>query len=139
MLNHRSIRAKFTLLGAVILNILARAWRVLLRRPPTSQRWLEALDREEIEVTPPQLWSYAESTSRCVGCGLCDAVAAGDPVSEWIMSVGRRPEDALLPKTEVERLNEVGEAIARVCPVGLSPAAVVRLVRERAAQLEGER
>jgi hypothetical protein len=54
--------------------------------------WLARLRAERLTPTPMAAWSRFERASRCIGCGLCDIVDAGElsprPV---ILGFGRRP------------------------------------------------
>lgn len=132
LLDMRALNARVILGWALVKHLLAR--RFIGRRSP--ERWLGRLAQESLAAVPPDAWSLFEQTSRCVGCGICDAVGApGEWPSQWILGIARRPEDAYLAIEKLDRLEQLGGAIEAVCPARLPVEDLVKLVRANAGML----
>lgn len=131
----RKLHAVVILAWALVGN-LVRSWLGLRR--PGGERWLKQLAEEDLTATPLEAWDYLAETSRCVGCGLCEAVAA-DGTRPWLALVGaaRAPADAPLVLDAAQGLRQVADDVARICPAGVRPEAVARLIEENALKLEG--
>jgi hypothetical protein len=102
----------------------------------TTQQWLTRLRQERLAPSPAGVWLYVDQTSRCIGCGLCDAVA--DPEespSQWIIGSVRMPENATLALQQAERLRQLAPAIERMCPANVKVTAVVQLIEDNAKML----
>ncbi len=132
---YRWTLSKWVLAWALTKNILRRL--VLGVRGPAP--WLRRLASESLGAVPAEAWGYFAATSRCIGCGLCDVLAApGERPSQWIMQAARRPEDAVLAIEHAARLTVLAEAIDTVCPTRLDARAVARLIFDNAHMLEGK-
>ncbi len=98
--------------------------------------WLAKLAREDLAAVPDGLWSYVGGTSRCIGCGLCDAVALpGESPSQWIARDAREPSTANLSLEHADRLAELAKDIAAICPARVPVEDVARLIRANAESL----
>ncbi|MEZ0314336.1 MAG: hypothetical protein ACAI38_21415 [Myxococcota bacterium] len=98
--------------------------------------WLAKLATEDLAAVPDQLWSYVGGTSRCIGCGLCDAVALPDEApSQWLARDAREPSTANLALGRAERLDELAREIAAICPARVPVEDVARLIRANAETL----
>lgn len=166
MISAGSVHAKLTMAVALVKHLLVAAALRLFGRRRTGAPWLRRIAAEGLAHTPTHAWEYLAESSRCIGCGFCDAVvtlsapcsqggshpsgsvapAAAGPLggprrpptpSEWILGAPRRPEDAAVVAGALPELERACEAIAAVCPARLDARVIVRLVRERAAALEG--
>lgn len=132
MITARTIQAYLTLAAALIKRVIVMMVIPFARRRG-AEAWLDTLARESLARTPADAWSYLASTSRCIGCGLCDVADA--ELSGSLMGLQRRPEDALLALDEAVRLRELAGQISRVCPARVSPEAIARLIDDSAAEL----
>ena len=133
ILQPRFIRARMTLGVAVLQRIL----RAPLSKRSGPRPWLAHLASENLAPTPESTWRIAEETSRCMGCGLCDAVAAEQglpPVSNILQGAARRPEDAQLVEN-LEGLASLATTIERICPVRVNITHMVTLIRDHRAAL----
>ena len=131
-MNLRFLHARFILAVALVKNLILR----LITRRGASQIWLRRIARENLAPTSPQVWDALAGSSRCIGCGLCDAVARqGDLPSEWIGSAARQPEDAPLARDKAERLRSLATAIARVCPAQVPVAGIAQIIDENVRML----
>ena len=156
MINAGSLHAKGTMVAALLKHLVVGAVLRITGHARSGRPWLDRMAAEGLGPTPPSTWEYIAASSRCIGCGVCDAAvtlspesdlsrgSAADPaagpratVSEWMMGAARRPQDAAVVVEPLVRIEQVAEQIARVCPARLDPRTIVRLVRERAAALEG--
>lgn len=98
--------------------------------------WLRQLAKEDLASVPDALWSYVGGTSRCIGCGLCDAVARqGEAPSQWLARDAREPSTAGLALEHAERLDELAQEIAAICPARVPVEDVARLIRANAETL----
>jgi hypothetical protein len=98
--------------------------------------WLGKLAIEDLAAVPEQLWSYVGGTSRCIGCGLCDAVALPDEApSQWLARDAREPSTANLALGRAERLDALAREIAAICPARVPVEDVARLIRANAETL----
>lgn len=98
-----------------------------VRGHDSARLWLDRLHAEGIERTPPDMWAQLEPASRCIGCGVCDAVGpVSQSPSHLVQSIDRQPADAKLVSAETSVLREHGEAIERVCPARVGVGAMVR-------------
>jgi hypothetical protein len=98
--------------------------------------WLGKLAEEDLASVPEGLWDYAGGTSRCIGCGLCDAVARGnESPSTWLANDPREPSTAPIVLEHAARLDELASEIARICPARVPVDDVVKLIRANAAEL----
>lgn len=133
LLDMRALNARVILGWALVKHVIAR--RFIGRRSP--ERWLARLEEESLAAVPPGAWDLLEQTSRCVGCGICDAAGGpGEWPSQWILGIARRPEDAPLAAEQLERLEQLSDAIEAVCPARLPVKALVKLVRDNAGMLD---
>lgn len=98
--------------------------------------WLSKLATEDLAAVPDELWSYVGGTSRCIGCGLCDAVARGrESPATWLANDPREPSTANIVLEHARRLDEMAEEIARICPARVPVRDVARLIRANAEAL----
>ena len=132
---YRKLRARFGLVLAVIKHLIYLP--IFGRRVPGP--WLARLRSELLTPAPHDLWDYVEGTSKCIGCGLCDAFGeVRDTPSEWIRGNAREPSTAGLAREVPSRLRELAEDIARVCPAGVAVADIARLLESNQKRLDGE-
>jgi hypothetical protein len=98
--------------------------------------WLSTLAKENLAAVPDELWTYVAGTSRCIGCGLCDAVARGnESPATWLANDPREPSTANIVLDHAKRLDELAADIARICPARVPVADVARLIRANAEAL----
>jgi hypothetical protein len=132
VIDARWLNARLTLGMALVKHVLASPFR----RRQGSRSWLATLRRESLAATPPGAWGLFAPSSRCIGCGLCDTVAAaGESPSTWILGEGRRPEDAPLALAHAARLRELAPAIDQVCPTRVDVRALAQLIEKNASML----
>ena len=98
--------------------------------------WLGKLAKEDLASVPDELWGYVGGTSRCIGCGLCDAVALPEEApSQWLARDAREPSTANLALPHADRLAELAHEIAAICPARVPVEDVARLIRANAETL----
>ena len=130
-MNMRYLNARWTLGWALIKHILLRPF---IR--PDPGLWVQRINQDFLGPTPLAAWNYFAGSSRCIGCGLCDAVAPGDAKpSEWILGSIRQPSDAPLALAKAKQLRELAGAIERVCPARVSVGDVADLIEANAHAL----
>ncbi len=131
MMNMGYLNARWVLGWALIKHILLRPF---VRRDPSL--WVKRIAQESLGPTPPSGWSLFENTSRCIGCGLCDAVVpAGVLASTWIHGSIRHPHDAPLALAQAQLLRKYASAIDRVCPARVKAASVADLIEAQASMI----
>lgn len=131
---YRWTMAKWVLGWALAKNIVRRL--IFGVRGPSP--WVARLATESLGIVPPEAWSYLAATSRCIGCGLCDVVAApGERPSHWIVQAIRRPQDASLGLVYAARLRALANQIDAICPTQVDARSVARLIEDSAQMLEG--
>lgn len=135
-MNVRRLGALWTLMWALIRHVVTLPLTGRKRPEP----WLARLLEESLAPTPSEAWTYVAGTSRCIGCGVCDAVGTDtDSPSEWIQQMGRTPSDAPLVLPQAERLSALAREIERVCPARVPAADIARLVADQARMLGAAR
>jgi len=101
--------------------------------------WLARLRQESLAPTPPSTWQHLERASRCIGCGICDAVRLDvRSTSHWIAGSGRAPSDAPLLLAEVPAIVARAPEIARICPTRVGVDDLAALITDH-AQILAER
>jgi hypothetical protein len=129
---NRWLRARWTL-GAQLARHVATT---PFRKQRGGAAWLAKLRTERLAPTPTGAWELFEPASRCIGCGLCDAVARdSEQPSAWILGEARTPSDAPLALDHARRLHELAKDIARVCPTGVGVDEIAQLIDKNAAEL----
>ncbi len=132
MITARWLRARTTLGWQLFKHVLLVPF--VKKRGP--EPWLGKLRTESIASTPAGAWKLFEPSSRCIGCGLCEAVAApGEEPAAWIQGAARSPGDAPLALSEADKLERLAEAIARVCPTQVGVREIAALIEKNAAEL----
>jgi ferredoxin len=131
MMNMRYLNARWVLGWALVKHMLLRPF---IRRDPS--RWVDRIAADNLGPTPRRAWEYFEPASRCIGCGLCDAVVPPQVhASAWISGCARLPEDAPLALEKARLLKPWAEAIERVCPARVGVTALVQLIEDEAGAL----
>jgi len=131
-----SPRSFWVLGSALVLFIITWPFYVLLGKIFTLKQWLTRLRQEHLAPPPQNVWTYVDQTSRCIGCGLCDAVAAPDESpSLWIMGAIRMPENAMFAFKQEELLRILAPVIERMCPAAVNVHAVAQLIEDNAQML----
>jgi hypothetical protein len=98
------------------------------------------LHEEQLGAVPPGAWQRFAASSRCIGCGICDLVDAGDlSVASLVMGAGRQPADATVELDRATDLRTVAADIACVCPARVSADAIAALIEGNAAMLPARR
>ena len=98
--------------------------------------WVGRLRGERLAPTPPGAWPLMAASSRCIACGLCDAVTPPEVhASRWILGACRQPADAPLARREALLLRRWAPAIAEVCPGRVDVVQVATLIELHAASL----
>ncbi len=127
----REVRAKSTLAGALLRNVLSLPFR-----RSSAAAWLERLATEDLRPTAPDTWGRLEATSRCIACGLCDLTTSSEnSPSALIMAGSRRPEDSRLMVTAAREVAKRAEEISLICPAGVPALVVAELIEDNAALL----
>lgn len=133
MMNMSYLNARFVLGWALIKHLLLRPF---VRRDP--RHWIGRVAADHLAPTPQQGWALFEGASRCVGCGLCDAVVPADVhASHWLAGSIRQPQDAPLALAQAAALRRHQGAIEAVCPTRVRVGDVVRLIELQAQALRG--
>ncbi|MBC7792767.1 MAG: hypothetical protein H7Z43_03590 [Clostridia bacterium] len=128
----RYLKARWALGNALMRRVLLAP--VLPDHGPKP--WLGKLATENLAAVPEELWSYIGGTSRCIGCGLCDAVARGnESPASWIANDPREPSTANIVLDHAKRLSEMAVDIARICPARVPVEDIARLIRANAETL----
>lgn len=113
--------------------------RHVLTEPFAADRgpkpWLAKIRAEGLAPVPRELWSYLGGTSRCIGCGLCDAIDTDQPVSQVIMGAAREPSIAPLAVDRAAELRACAAEISAICPARVPAEDVARLLEENTAAL----
>ncbi|MEZ4271116.1 MAG: hypothetical protein R3C68_06705 [Myxococcota bacterium] len=134
MINPAYIKARWTLGAALLRKILS--WP--FQHDRGLAHWLERLAEEDLVATPKDAWRHQAGATRCIGCGLCDAVSLdGLEPSRLILSVARRPQDALIAEEHAAELAYLAKDIAEICPARVDVEDIVALLRDNAAQVRG--
>ncbi len=127
LLDVRKLRARWVLGSAMVRKLLVYAFAGRRGAAP----WLRRLAVEDLTPSPPHAFELAAGASRCIGCGVCDSVAAPhESPSSFIMYIARHPADATLADAALDCLERLAPAIAEVCPARVSVRDLVTLVRE---------
>lgn len=125
-MNARWLKARWTLGWALVKHVLLQPF---VRRDPA--RWVRRIAQESLGPTPAEGWNLFAASSRCMGCGLCDAVVpAGMQPSAWMQGAIREPADAPLALAKARQLRAWAQDIERVCPAQVKVEAVARLIEE---------
>jgi ferredoxin len=131
MMNMGYLNSRWVLGWALVKHVLLRPF---VRRDPA--RWVEKIASESLAATPAEGWALFEPASRCIGCGLCDAVMpAGDSAAAWIMGSIRQPQDAPLALQQARSLRLHAAAIERICPAQVQVTKVAELIEVQALML----
>jgi hypothetical protein len=128
----RRLKALWVLGWAFLLKILQRP----LARRTGGDEWLARLRQEGLAATPADAWKHLSPASRCIGCGLCDAVVPEMSPSAWIAGAPRVPGDSPMVREEAQALHVHAGSIARVCPTRVGVDDIVALVEGNARSLE---
>lgn len=140
MISSRGIHAKVVLGLALLRNLIVKSLARLIGSYPGGKGWLRWLQRERLAPTPRSSWDIVESTSRCIGCGLCDAAARGElDLSGTFVAWARRPEDAPLAVERLDDIARLAREVAAVCPTRVSATAIATLISDNAEELERTR
>jgi ferredoxin len=126
--------ARWTLGWALVKHVLLRPFAPGRSDPRT---WLARIRQESLGPTPAANWKYFEGGSRCINCGLCDAVAPeGTTPSRWIMGAARQPSDAKLALDIARQLRGMKASIEQVCPARVQVDDVVGIIEENVRALQ---
>jgi hypothetical protein len=129
----RQIKALWTLGMALLRKLLVMPFV----RNTGAGPWLARIRQESLAPAPADAWRRFAPSSRCIGCGLCDAVGdARFAPSAAILADGRRPEDAPLVVADAEQLQRLASEIAAVCPARVGVADLATLIIDNARMLE---
>lgn len=146
----RWLRARWVLGWALLKHVVFRPFS---RGKADPRFWLRRLSREALGPTPPANWRDAAATSRCIGCGLCDALLprgadamhstpsmdaiAPNPVSlsQILQGAARLPSDAPELLVYLPFLRAHAPAISQICPARVDAAAVADLIERNASAL----
>lgn len=128
------LKARWTLGWALVKHVLLRPFAP---RRSDPRKWLGRIRQESLGPTPAANWKYFAGSSRCINCGLCDAVApAGATPSRWIMGAARQPADAGLALEHARQLRAMAKAIERVCPTQVQVEDVAGIIEENVRALQ---
>jgi hypothetical protein len=129
LLSMRQLNAYWVLGWALVKHVLARPF--VGRHLPRP--WLDRLAQERLGIVPPRAWPLFAATSRCIACGLCDALAEpGDRPMQWVLAVARVPADAEISPAALARLEVLAPRIESLCPSRLSVTSLVELAAANA-------
>ena len=108
LINVRQLNAYWIMGWALVKHIAARPF--LGRNAPEA--WLSRLAQDSLACVPKNAWELFAPTSRCIGCGICDALAKpGESPTRWILSIARQPADSVIVEEQLSRLAELSEEI----------------------------
>jgi len=131
-MNWRWIKAKMTLGFALIRHVILGP----LARRNNADGWLAAIAQESLTSTPPDTWENLRGANDCIGCGLCDSIAAESSASRMILGSARRPEDSLLAVSDVPTLQRIARDVSRICPARVDTNQIAQLISDHAAKLK---
>ncbi len=131
MMDMGYLNARWVLGWALVKHVLL--WP-LRRRDPHA--WVRRIGQEALAPTPQQGWATFAATSRCIGCGLCDAVVPAEvQASAWLQGSIRQPADAPLALQQAALLRQHAAAIMRICPARVQVDKVADLIDMHARML----
>lgn len=126
---------------AALVHPVQLAWR----GAPGADRFRENFLHEGLVPTTPEDRERLREASRCIGCALCDAPAAGAnlPAPSLVPLVFARSSVELPRSREaIERLRSAPEVLAaaeRACPTGVPLVRLTAWLGERLARVEAAR
>ena len=122
------------LIGLMVVKVIVQ--KMIGKRINQKDNWLKLLAREQITQPPDDIWSYADKTSSCTGCGLCNSLGFGE-LAPLILAWPRNPLDGhLIASPILQKLENAAPALERICPSQIKLVDTIRLFKEQQQILE---